>query len=428
MDDEKARGREEGRTRLILDDTPLAGGAPEAPDERWWSDIEKRHRVLRSAAVWAAIGAVAIGAGAAVTLIGSRLAGTDGGANTAGAPTATAPAAGEATNGAVTTATSNASAAAGATSAVAGTSAPAPAVVRAALVAYRIDGAMWVCGEAGQDPKRVFSAARGPFSLSPDGRTLAFVDAASKTLSLVDVASRAVVVIGAAELERPSWARDSSFVTYTVLEPRAHDTTVRRVTRDGGVRATLGTGAVPRVTPSGDIVAVSSARGSGGVPIVLFSGGGSRLIGRSITANAVAASTSTIVYCDAGSPGAGGTSREPAVGVMRYDGGGQRTLVKRPAAGGSAFFGEVDVTPDGRHVVYAESGDDGYSRIFTVAVSGGTPMRLSARRDAYPVGLSADGTQLFYIDGNALQGEATRLMAVGLDGTGRRIVVDGAGS
>jgi hypothetical protein len=174
-------------------------------------------------------------------------------------------------------------------------------------------------------------------------------------------------------------------------------------------------------------VAVSGTRGSSGVPIVVFAGGASRLIGSSITANAAAAATSTIAYCDAGSPGVQATARQPQVGVMGYDGTGKRTLVKRPAAGGSAFFGEIDISPDGKRIVYAETGDDGYSRIFVVPVTGGATLELSSRRDAYPVTFSADGAQLFYIDGNALQGEATRLMAVRLDGTERRVVVEGAG-
>jgi hypothetical protein len=232
--------------------------------------------------------------------------------------------------------------------------------------------------------------------------------------------------VGAAELEAPSWARDSSFVAYTALPGGSHDTVVRRVSRTGtGVR-TLGTGSMPYVASDGSVVAVSGARASGTVPVVVYSSG-SKLLGHSINADAVAAAGSIIAFCDAGSAGARGTVRDPRLGVIELDGTGQRTLVKQPTAGGGAFFGEVDMTPDGKRIVYTENGDDGYSRIFIVPVSGGMPKKLSLRRDAYVVGFSADGTQLFYVDGNADQEESTRLMAVRLDGTGRRTVVDGAG-
>jgi Tol biopolymer transport system component len=411
-----------------LDDTPLAGGAPVSPDARWWSDVEGRHRGLRTAAIVALVCVLALAAGAAVTLLGPRLAGNGGAPAVPASSSSTAATSSSATSPSAPGAASSGatSSASGATSSVTATGAEVP-VKRAAVVPFRRDGALWVCSESGADARRIVASADGPFALSPDGSTLAVVDAASKTLWLVDAATRAVVVVGTAELDPPSWAGDSSFVVYAALVPGGHDTVVRRVSRDGSARATLGAGAMPRVAPGGSVVAVSGSVSATGVPVVVFAGSTTRRIGSRIVANAVCGSASLVAYCDAGSPGLQASPRSPSIGVLRFDGTGQRTLVKRPAAGGAAFFGEVDVSPDGSRLVYAETGDDGYSRIFAMPVAGGRPSQLSTRRDAYVVGFSADGTELLYVDGNAVQGESTRLMAVHLDGSHRRVVLDDAG-
>jgi TolB protein len=409
--------------KLELDETPIAGPAPVTPDARWWSKLEGEHRVVRTSVVVLAVCAIALAAGAAVTLLGPTLFGRasrGGPAPSIGTPAATG-----------TTPTTTVPAPSTTTTASDGASTPVTpnrsTFVRAALVCYREDGALWVSDEAGGSPQRIVATASGPFALSPDGRTLAFVDAASGSLSLVDIATKATTVVGLAELEDPAWSPDSSFLVYTALPAGAHDTIVRRVQRDGSGRSTLGVGARPRVAADGSVVAVSGDRSSGGVPIVVFSGDTSRTVGTGITVDAVAPATSTIAYCDAGSVGVQSVARPPQVGVIGFDGSGKRTLVKKPAAGGSAFFGEIHVSPDGGHIVYSETGDDGYSRIFSIPIAGGRPVQLTDRRDGYPMGFSADGTELFYVDGNAIQGETTQLMAVRLDGTKRRTVVTGAG-
>jgi Tol biopolymer transport system component len=425
MDDDGTHEAAERGPRSALDDAPLAPGAPATPDGRWWSNVDVRHRVLRRAGITGAILALALAVGTAVAIVGSQMSGNgsanSGVARSSGTPTAAVVA----TSSALASSTAS-TASVSATATVAATSTSAAVAGRAARVAYRQSGAIWVCDEKGGSARRVVAATSGTFALSPDGKTLAVVDGTTAKLMLVDVASRSIVVVGAAELEDPSWASDSSFLAYTALPGSGHDTVVRRVSRTGTGVKTLGTGSMPCVAPDGSVVAVSGTRSSGTVPIVVY-GSGSRLMGRTINTDAVAATTSTVAFCDAGSAGVQGTARDPRLGVIGLDGTGQRTLVKRPTAGGSAFFGEVDMTPDGKRIVYTENGDDGYSRIFVVPVSGGTPRKLSLRRDAYIVGFSADGTQLFYVDGNAEQEESTRLMAVRLDGTGRRLVVDGAG-
>jgi len=408
----------------FLDETPLSGQAPVQPDATWWSDVDRRHAVLKRVGIGVAILAAALMVGAAVALIGPRLAGNDGEAPSVPVTEAPRPAPGASTASpeptSTTTSTPDASPSAPPTS-------PGVPVVRAPLVAVRRDGAVWTCDEAGGGLRRIVASPDGPFALSPDGRTLALVDAASRTLSLVSIESGAVRVVGTALLETPSWSADSTFLVYTAQAAGGHDAVVKRVAADGSSRSSVGGGAMPRIAPDGRIAAVSTARSSEGVPVVVFGDAGEHLVGKRVVANAVFLGASLIAYCDAGAPGTGSTARHPSIGVVRFDGTGQKTLVKRPAAGGSAFFGDVMIAPDGRRLVYVESGDDGYSRIFTIAVGGGTVTQLSTRRDGYLAGFSADGSELLYIDGNAVQGEDTRLMAVHLDGTGRRIVLERAG-
>ena len=65
--------------------------------------------------------------------------------------------------------------------------------------------------------------------------------------------------------------------------------------------------------------------------------------------------------------------------------------------------------------------------MFAMQPSGGRPVKLSILRDDYILGWTSDGTEILFIEGNQLQGEPTRLMAVRPDGSKRRVVIDGAG-
>lgn len=398
-------------------------------DEPWFGPIEKRRR--RALLIATAAGVVTlVAAGAlAVALVlhagGSRV---RGGVPAAGSAAATNGASAAASAGAATASSSPASTSLGA-SATASAALPRAArrIVRAALVAYRAAGAVWICAEDGSRPRRVVASTAGPFALSPDGTRLALVDERSRTLTVVETASGTAHVVGPALLDRPVWAPDSSFVVYDAQEGGGQDVVVRRADRDGATRTTLGPGSAPSVSASGVIVAVAADSTGADVRVAVLSAGRERHIGHGIVANAVAVFGGLVAYCDAGSTGVAGPARTPRLGLVGLDGRGARTLVRSSAAGAGTFFGEVAFTLDGKSLVFTESGDDGYSRIYCVAVTGGDPLRLSTRRDAYPVGLSADGKRLLYIDGNALQGEPTRLMSVRLDGRKRTVLREDAG-
>lgn len=424
-----AGGTDEGEPRLsgaphepvVLDDRPIEGQAPSTPDAGWWSDVDRRHRAIVIGALSAGVIVLAVGIGIGIAVVGSSL--SAGGSDAT--PTVTV--------GSIPTSTPAEESTIPMPAETTGTaSTPASATVglpgRAPYVAYRKDGAVWVATESGGEAKRVFAAAQGPFALSPDGRTLAAVDAAAAALALIDVETGRTAIVGTAiAVDRPAWSPDSAFVVYTAQQPTAHETEVWRVARDGSGRSKVGLGFGARVSSDGRIVAVSSMRTAKGTPAEVFEGATSRLIGKDISANAVAPLPGAIVVADAGGLIVQGAARQPSIEIMGRDGTGMRELVKRTAAGQGVFFGDLWASPDGSWVAYTETGDDGYSRLFAIRPSGGGPVSLSVRRDDYIVGWSADGSEVLFVEGNALQGEATRLMAVHPDGTGRRTVVDGAG-
>lgn len=404
----------------VFDETPLAGGPPVAPDASWWSGVDHAHRSWIVVAIVAAVVLLAAGVGFAVALIGSSV--TAGGGQRAVLTPAVETSASDEP-------TLPASAVSGAaTSSASATATPTLAGGRAALVAYRMNGAIWIADESGAGAKLVFASAQGPFALSPDGTTLAVVDASSGALSLVDVAGHPSVIVGPAVPEKPGWSPDSSFLVFTSQPNGQHDTVLERVSRDGSGRRVLGPGSLGRVAPDGSVVGVSASRSASGTPMVLYAPGGvTRLLGRDVAVDAVAPVPARVVFADAGGSAIQHGSRQPSLQSISYGGAGQKTLVAKPSSPVGAFFGDIVASPDGRWIAYTETGDDGYSRLFAVRSTGGKPVVLSVRRDDYILGWNAAGGAIFFIEGNAIQQEPTRLMVIRPDGTQRRIVVDGAG-
>jgi hypothetical protein len=89
-------------------------------------------------------------------------------------------------------------------------------------------------------------------------------------------------------------------------------------------------------------------------------------------------------------------------------------------------FAELLPSPDGRRLLYADVGDDGYSRAGVADVATGATVALSRRRDVYPAAWSGDGGRVLVLEGNVLADEASNLVSVRPDGGDRKVLVEGA--
>lgn len=291
-----------------------------------------------------------------------------------------------------------------------------PAVpVRAPRIAYRRAG--WVCvsAEDGTDERRVAASESGVFALSPDGATIALVDAAAAQLALVEVATARTVAVGPAEQDRPSWAPDSSWLAYTATGPH-----VRRVGRDGAGGATLFAGSLPAVAGAGPVVVGAAESGAPGI-VVWRAGTISRITVAAPLAG-LACDVARVYYGTA--PTGTGSAMLGAVGLDGRDG---VVLATSLASARMISVCDLRLSPDGARIAYAECGDDGYSRTLAVAVTGGRTVAFTVRRDTYPLDWTADSAWFVFVEGNAFQGEATAVLAAAADGSRREKLVEGAG-
>jgi hypothetical protein len=404
---------------------PLEPGseAPKVPDARFWSSLEGRRRLIIACVVAFGVAAAAGLAWGVWSLANLP--------QPAPAPVHETPfVPSEDPSGSVgATASVTASGSVVATVSAVPTSTPPAsprAPVRAPLIAYRAGGAVWVSGEHGGTPRSAYTAAGpGVFSLSPDGLVLAYVDASAGVLRLIDLTSGRNTPVGPAVALRPDWAADSSFVAYTRPAGAGRSEEVCRVAASGGAAVPLVTGWKARVMPGSSIVAAAPAPPlSPTGPVALLSDGRKVTLAGTARSDEVCPDVGGVFWVDVG---AGSDVAQPSIRWVRYDGKGSRTVVPQPAATTRVTFAGLTLSPDGKWLVYSEIGDDGYSRLFAVPAAGGAPVTLSPRYDGYAMNWSADGIELFFVEGNALQGEATRVSAVHPDGTAHRIVVEGGG-
>jgi len=293
----------------------------------------------------------------------------------------------------------------------------ATAVQRAPVVAYRREG--WVCVTSETEPeeKRLVRSSAGPFALSPDGATLAWIDEASGRLALTDTVRGVSVTVGPALASwQPSWAPDSSSVVYTAPGP-----TVARVGKDGTGIQTLFEGSDAVCPSSGGGVAGVSARSPDEIVVWREGGHVARIdVGAPVTS--VAADDARVYYATRSV----GTARA-RLGSVARDGTDQRDLALSSASTKPVMITDLRLAPGGDALAYVERGDDGYARVFTVSLDGGAPLPLPGRRDVLLVGWGADGKALLVVEGNALQGEETSLVRVRPDGTARAVLREGAG-
>lgn len=288
---------------------------------------------------------------------------------------------------------------------------------RAPKIAYRLGGTIYVAAEDGTGAKKAVSSPYGPYALSPDGATLAFVD--DGVLKLVDVEQATAKTVGAAEAALPVWRPDSSAVLFVRLEPKdaMH---VWEARRDGSGLRMLSPGAAVSVSPDGSILVVRPDASLTAKNVRVSVDGGAfkdiRIAEQPTAATAVGKRLLVAVV-----------DRNGAASVVSLglDGKGAATIAGTPAENERCSYTELWPSPDGESVAVVASGDDGYSRVALLKVASGDMSRVTGRRALYMRGWSATGSAFYAVEGNHFQGESTMLVRVEGQGGSRRPVTSG---
>lgn len=299
-----------------------------------------------------------------------------------------------------------------------GTTSGSPVPSRRPAVAYRLAGGVWTASADGTGAREVTATASGAFSLSPDGTLLALSDPVAG-LSLFPSMGGAPVRVGTAAPSPAAWAPDGSWLAFV----GANGAEVWTVRRDGSGLKRLGVGWEPAVAPDGHRVAVivGGSPGEGGALHVLEQGQAPRPVASATGVVDVAWAGERLLFSTAGDV-SGGSS----VWSVRPDGADRRRVVgSRPLAAGATYT-RLSVSPDGRLLLLAAAGDDGYSRAAIARVDGSGFVQVPSRRDTWPLGWSPRSDRVFLTEGNAVQGERTQLVSVLPDGSGRTELVPGA--
>jgi len=284
-------------------------------------------------------------------------------------------------------------------------------------VAFRRSGALWVADEDGRHIRVVRRSSDGPFAISPDGAAIAFVDGQGGPLVIVDVMTGLSRTLGRARPDRPVWAPDGASVVFSSPD----GPTITRVRRDGTGSTVLGVGSAPALSPDGNVLV---ALATDDAVLVSIGGSVSRILHAPGAAMDVAVSNTRIFV--ANEPSAEG-STPAGVWSLALDGTDARRLVGPPADPAAYAYASLCRSPDGARISFAAVGDDGYSRVMVVRADGTGLRTVSLRRDGYPLCWSSDGSRLYFIEGNAFQGQRTDLLSCAPDGTGVRLVVPQAG-
>jgi WD40 repeat protein len=299
--------------------------------------------------------------------------------------------------------------------------------VDAGMVAYRLGAAIWVAGGDGSDPRKVVDASPADaYALSPDGTALALVR--TGTLRIVEVDSGSYAEVGPAATDCLVWSPDSEWLAYQDDRSGA----LALADRTGSKVRELTAGSQPDFDRTGDamIYVPDPSSGPSGPRLAIASTEGGEIAYLTVPLPLADATWDGDVLCYAlqAAPGPGSEIRRATVaGPDDEDASGSRLVSAPHGVGFTVGYTGLALSPDGKMLAYAASGDDGFSRLYVVPVAGGTPKELSIRRDAYPLRWSADGAYILFIEGNQWHGEDTRLMRVRPDGMGREVLVDGAG-
>ncbi|PKQ16078.1 MAG: hypothetical protein CVT67_06485 [Actinobacteria bacterium HGW-Actinobacteria-7] len=300
-----------------------------------------------------------------------------------------------------------------------------PAFVRAARIAYELDGSVYIAHEDGTNAKKIGHSTSGSYALSPDGGTLAVVS--DMRLTLFDVASGAKTEVSSAIDACPVWAPDSTHVLFFRRDTKEYaPSSVWEVERRGSHPVMLCPGDATSVSPNGRSVVVMDStpvQASDGTTVQLYlsqdSGAFAPMALPPGVVSAVAVSDDRVFV---GMLAPQGPASIISVGL---DGTGVTPVFGAPSDGSQTTWGVLRLSPDGSRLAAASTGDDGYSRVSILRLGGGAEIRPDSRRDAYPRCWNSNGTYLYYVEGNQFQGEATTLYRVEKDGLGRKALVVG---
>lgn len=342
--------------------------------------------------------------------------------------TNTMPASGEETSSAGTTTTAGTTPTPSGTSGGSGpTDASSPPIKPAPLIAYRAQDALWVATDSGGSAREVGHSRGGAFALAPDGKTLAYVDVDERALFLADVATGKPAYVGPAADADLSWAPDSSFVVYTATKGASAE--VCRVARDGSGASVLASGHSGRVSSDGKAlvwVADAASGQPGKVAVALLGKTASPSYSPDVMAEEVTYGLEGIVATVREDSGAGIVTEKLSGYAFGSDTRATRLPIKT-TADKPGMLAHLLPSLQGRYLMFAEVGDDGYSRAYVYDTTTKRSVALSVRRDTSPMGWSADGGLVHFVEGNAFQGEKTDLLSANPDGTGRKVLVAGAG-
>ena len=290
---------------------------------------------------------------------------------------------------------------------------------RTPYLAFRLNGMVYLAREGGV---RAVPLTRtdGVFALSPDARSLAFVDPAGGLLKILDLSHQTTTTVGPARQVTPRWAPDSTWVLAVRDAPSA--TEVIRVERSKGTVSVLGPGAAGAVSPDGKTVGlVPVPTGQATDALMMLKDGRywKRLRAPAAILDAALGAGTAYVATT------GDTAAAEGVWALPF-GGGSRLVSDTSSEGESGDFGMLALSDNGGYLAYARVGDDGRSRASIVRLPDGRPVDISLRRDVYPLGWATDSAGLYAIEGNSWQGEATALVRISADGKTETEVVSGA--
>jgi Tol biopolymer transport system component len=300
-------------------------------------------------------------------------------------------------------------------------------IVRSGRIAYRLSDQIWVSGEDGSGAKAVAYSANGVFSLSPDGRTLVYMQGASTSTDhavLVDVATGTQASL-IATLGLPAWAPSSSWLAYTVAGGKG-GYAIRRVNRDGTQDSLVTSSAAqPAISPDGKRIAYTKLlpadAATQSVAVFDIATHKRRTVPGSLGAVTFAFGSSGVLYFAKESYG------DRTLSVVDSALSKRSIIGSLPVGTGLQSPGRLFPSPDASKVLFSMYGDDGFSRLTVADVAHKTVKLIDTpRRDATPLGWLLDGSGILYIDGNWILGEAPNLYRMNPDGTHRVLLVSGA--